>query len=58
MPCTPCPTIQVLALPVASLQQFIMDESIGKSAGLLFALMWLTERLEMHGGRLFAAGGS
>lgn len=52
----PIPT-QVLALPVASIQAFIGDESMGKSAGLLFSLMWMQERLEAHGGRLFASSG-
>ena len=32
--------IEVVALPVDSLETFLMDESLGKSAGLLFALMW------------------
>jgi len=44
----------VLALPVASIEAFIQDDSIGKSAGLLFSLMWLQERLEAHSGQLFA----
>jgi hypothetical protein len=42
----------VLALPVASIASFLRDESLGKSAGLLFSLMWLRERLEAQGGRL------
>lgn len=48
---------QVLALPTASIEAFIADESMGKSAGLLFSLMWMQERLEAHGGRLFPAAG-
>lgn len=47
--------IEVLALPVSSIQAFILDEGIGKSGGLLFSLMWLRERLEAHGGSLFPA---
>ena len=45
--------IEVLALPVAIIAGFLRDESLGKSAGLLFSLMWLQERLEAHGGQLF-----
>lgn len=45
--------IEVLLLPVAGIQPFIFDQTIGKSAGLLFSLMWLTDRLEAHGGQLF-----
>ena len=44
--------IEVLALPVASIASFLRDESLGKSAGLLFSVMWLRERLEAQGGRL------
>lgn len=51
----PTPLPQVLALPVASIPAFIYDQSLGKSAGLLFSLMWLQERLEAHSGRLAQA---
>lgn len=37
--------IEVLALPLAQLDAFLFDESLGKSAGLLFALTWLQARL-------------
>ena len=33
--------IEVLALPLAHADAFERDESIPKSAGLLFGLMWL-----------------
>lgn len=36
--------LQVLALPVASIEAFIQDDAVGKSAGLLFSLMWLQVR--------------
>lgn len=32
--------IEVVSLPVESVDAFLMDESLGKSAGMLFALMW------------------
>lgn len=47
--------IEVLALPLAGIQAFLADDGMGKSAGLLFSLMWLLDRLEAHGGRLFPA---
>ena len=37
---------------MASLQDFLFDESLGKSAGLLFALTWLQARLAAGGGGL------
>ena len=45
--------IEVLALPASSIPAFLQDESMGKSAGLLYALMWLQARLQLHGGRVF-----
>jgi hypothetical protein len=45
----------VLALPVSGIGAFIGDEGMGKSAGLLFSLMWLQERLAANGGQLFPA---
>ncbi|EFN53752.1 hypothetical protein CHLNCDRAFT_58436 [Chlorella variabilis] len=48
--------IEVLALPVASIEGFLVDEELGKSAGLLFSLMWLQERLKAHSGQLFPTG--
>ena len=45
----------MLALPAASIPAFLADASLGKSAGLLFALLWLQEQLRAHGGRVFAA---
>jgi UDP-sugar diphosphatase len=32
--------IEVVALPAASVEEFLMDESLGKSAGLMFALTY------------------
>jgi UDP-sugar diphosphatase len=44
-----------MALPVSGIGAFIGDEGMGKSAGLLFSLMWLQERLAANGGQLFPA---
>lgn len=32
--------IEVLALPFSSVPQFVMDDSIAKSTGLMFGLLW------------------
>jgi UDP-sugar diphosphatase len=45
--------IEVLALPVGSVDAFLADETLGKGAALLYALLWARERLVAHGGRLF-----
>lgn len=37
--------IEVLALPLTESQGFMDDPSIAKSAGLLFGLMWLRNRV-------------
>ena len=45
---------QVLALPVASIEAFVHDEAVGKSAGLLFSLVWL----QVGAGWLLSARGA
>ncbi|KAL4857064.1 TVP38/TMEM64 family membrane protein [Chlorella vulgaris] len=45
--------IEVLALPLPQVEEFLRDEELGKSAGLLFALMWLKQQLAANGGQLF-----
>lgn len=47
--------IEVLALPVDSIPAFVLDQELGKSAGILFSLTWLQAQLARNGGRLFAA---
>ena len=37
--------IEVLALPLKESQAFMDDASIAKSAGLLFGLLWLRNRM-------------
>ena len=44
----------MLALPLAGIDAFLLDEGMGKSAGLLLSLMWLRSQLQRNGGRLFA----
>lgn len=43
--------IDVVALPVSSIDDFLVDETIPKSAGLMFSLLWGKERVEANGGR-------
>ena len=45
--------IEVLALPTSSIDAFISDDSIVRSAGLMFGLLWLQARLA-KGGRVGA----
>lgn len=47
--------IEVLALPVARLQELIEDDSLAKSAALPFAFVWVQRQLEHNGGRLFGS---
>ncbi|KAL6771115.1 hypothetical protein ACKKBF_B33975 [Auxenochlorella protothecoides x Auxenochlorella symbiontica] len=37
--------IEVLALPLASIPAFLADEGLAKSASVMFAVMWLQQRL-------------
>lgn len=48
--------IEVVALPVSSLEDFLMDENMGKSAGLMFSLVWGREQLRKNNGSLFPQG--
>lgn len=41
--------IEVVALPVEQVESFIADEKLGKSSGLMFALIWGCQRLKEHG---------
>ncbi|CAG9463436.1 unnamed protein product [Pedinophyceae sp. YPF-701] len=41
--------IEVLALPMANLEDFLIDDSLAKSGGLMFAAMWFKHRM---GGKL------
>lgn len=43
--------IDVVALPVSSVDDFLLDETVPKSAGLMFSLLWGKERVEANGGR-------
>lgn len=45
--------IEVLALPVDQTNAFLFDETLAKSAGLLFAATWAQNQLVANGGRLF-----
>ena len=40
--------IEVIELPVGGVKEFIYDESITKTTGLLFALMWWLDRNRLH----------
>lgn len=44
--------IEVLALPVERIPDFLDDERIAKSAGAMYALLWLRDRLAENGGNL------
>jgi hypothetical protein len=44
--------IEVLALPLAHLGAFLLDDSLPKSSGMMFALLWAAERVRRGGGRL------
>ncbi len=46
--------IEVLALPLESVPAFVMDQQLGKSAGILFSLTWMQAQLAANNGRLFA----
>ena len=48
--------IEVLALPVSQARAFLLDDSLAKSAGLLFSLMWGQEQLLQNSGRLVRPG--
>lgn len=41
--------IEVLALPISSIDAFISDDAITRSAGLMFGLLWLQARLAKGG---------
>jgi UDP-sugar diphosphatase len=43
--------IDVVALPVSSVDDFLIDETVPKSAGLMFSLLWGKERVVANGGR-------
>jgi UDP-sugar diphosphatase len=47
--------IEVLALPVAALDAFLLDDGVAKSSGAMFALQWGSAQLQRNDGRLFAA---
>ncbi len=47
--------IEVLALPLDSINSFVFDQGLGKSAGILFSLSWLQQQLAQNGGRLFSS---
>jgi nudix-type nucleoside diphosphatase (YffH/AdpP family) len=42
--------IEVVALPIDNVNAFLLDDSLGKSAGLMFALQWGRDRLLDNGG--------
>lgn len=48
--------IEVLALPVDRIPDFVGDTALAKSAGILFSLAWLQQQLASNGGRVFAPG--
>jgi hypothetical protein len=47
--CSCC--LQVVALPLESVDGFLMDEELGKSAGAMFALSWGKNKVGKNGGR-------
>ena len=36
----------MLSLPITSITAFLADQTLGKSAGLLFSMLWLQQRLQ------------
>lgn len=45
--------IEVVALPIDKVDDFVMDEGIPKSSGAMFALSWGARQLFQNSGRLF-----
>lgn len=37
--------IEVLALPIERITDFVLDASIPKSTGMMYALIWMKEKL-------------